>query len=430
MNSTGTVARDWSRLPEDLLLIAMAAMEVPDVVRSGAVCSSWHAAYGTFRCLRLSTPKQPPCLFYACHGYGADAAALYSPSGNATFRVGFPDLGRHTIHGSAHGWLFITDEAANPHLLNPLTGARAALPPASTFERVKRSFSGNDGGVRYSVDIGFSKGAADICHISARKAMYYLYQQVAISSPAAAACVVLVVHRPCGALSFARTGDERWTTVSVQDPLNHADEDFGFIISAVHNDRDGLFYVMVETGAVHALDLGSPRRLVARSKVLVLPPTTVFWPDPQDIHYLVFTGCSDLLLVTRRRRTTWAEDYSNKARRRVEYSVATTDVWVDKVDVDRQMLVRLTGVGDNVLFLGRNNSPLCLPTSDYPMLSGDSAYLTTDHDDSFDPPIRRQDVGVFDLGSSTMRKLGDVWDALPHGGAPQVKDTRELRERT
>ncbi|EEC76805.1 hypothetical protein OsI_14925 [Oryza sativa Indica Group] len=144
----------WSWLPEDVLLTVMGFMEVPDVVRSGAACSAWRAAAAAFRSHRLPTPRQPPCLLYACDAYGPDAAALYSPSTAATFRVPFRIP--RAVAGAAHGWLFATDDEANPYLVNPVTGARATLPPITTLDRVRSRETlvvGGGGGVVYGVDV-------------------------------------------------------------------------------------------------------------------------------------------------------------------------------------------------------------------------------------------------------------------------------------
>lgn len=147
----------WSWLPEDVLLTVMGFMEVPDVVRSGAACSAWRAAAAAFRRHRLPTPRQPPCLLYACDAYGPGAAALYSPSTAATFRV--PIRIPRAVAGAAHGWLFATDDEANPYLVNPVTGARATLPPITTLARV-RSRETLVGGVVYGVDVAPARDAA------------------------------------------------------------------------------------------------------------------------------------------------------------------------------------------------------------------------------------------------------------------------------
>jgi hypothetical protein len=53
-------------------------------------------------------------------------------------------------------------------------------------------------------------------------------------------CVVLLVHMPYEELSFARPGDDRWTSLS--DDLNPS-LGRGYFSSAVYSERDGLFYV-------------------------------------------------------------------------------------------------------------------------------------------------------------------------------------------
>lgn len=94
-----------------------------------------------FRLRRLPRPRPchaeaaPPCLLYYTRdspgGLGTSSATLYSSSTNASFRV--PMEGhRGGFHGSVHSWLITTDKAANPYVLNPLTGALAALPPTGS----------------------------------------------------------------------------------------------------------------------------------------------------------------------------------------------------------------------------------------------------------------------------------------------------------
>jgi len=56
----GAVATDWTQLPEETLVTLMGELEIPDLIRSGAVCTSWYASYATFRRLRLPSPRQPP----------------------------------------------------------------------------------------------------------------------------------------------------------------------------------------------------------------------------------------------------------------------------------------------------------------------------------------------------------------------------------
>ncbi|KAK1646367.1 hypothetical protein QYE76_064172 [Lolium multiflorum] len=133
---------DWSELPEEILLMFMEALEIPDIVRAGAVCASWHTAYAAFRCIHLPLPisrKQLPCLLYACQDYAPDSAVLCCPFTGDSVRVPLPlpPLTRHCTVGSAYGWLVTADEAANLQLLNPVTGAQAALPPITGIHHVE-----------------------------------------------------------------------------------------------------------------------------------------------------------------------------------------------------------------------------------------------------------------------------------------------------
>ena len=74
------MVRDWSGLPEELLVSFLLAMDVPAAVHSGAVCTSWNAAYTAFRRLRAPSPRQTPCLLYASGALAPGAAALHCPA--------------------------------------------------------------------------------------------------------------------------------------------------------------------------------------------------------------------------------------------------------------------------------------------------------------------------------------------------------------
>ncbi|XP_051230159.1 uncharacterized protein [Lolium perenne] len=405
MGTTG----DWSGLPEDLLLIAMAAMEVPDVVRSGYVCSAWRSAYATFRRLRLPTrPNQPPCLLYPrVDADGTGSALLYSPFTNTTLRL--PPI--HSAVGSANGWIFTTDEAPNPYLVNPVTGARVALPPITALERVKNSFLDGEGNTVYDVDFAW-KGGPDMQHVTAQKARDWVYRRVAISGAGTAACIVLLVHMPHGELSFTRPGDERWTPVP--DPIRWIP---GAFDSVAHDDeKSGLFYVLRSTGDVLALDLS------VASPVTRHVTITSGNHAPKDTDYLIPTPCDRSLLLVRRqlvRSVEFPEEEEDKSsdgcdtdRRRS--NSATTRIYMEKIWLDSPRPSRIEtaeGVGDNALFLG-SNSPMCFPVAGYPMLKPNCAYLVDDCE-QLTMPVTRRDFGIWDFGSGSLHKLVDVWPSLP-----------------
>lgn len=370
----------WSGLPEDVLLTAMAMMEVTDIVRAGAVCSSWRSAYAEFRHLGLlAKPNPPPCLM---HGTADGAAAIYSLSTGATFPCGGGGNGFVT-GGSAHGWVFAADVAtANPCLLNPLTGARAALPAVATLARVKSTFFDDDGTAVYDVDHAFGDAAPDMQLVTARTVRNWMFRHVAIS----AADIVLLVHMPHGEASYARPGDERWTSLS-----SHLEPD---AIAVVHNDDDGLFYVLCEGGGIlFAVVVDGPAAPTAWPMSYLL---TTF--ERRHTHYLVLRG-GELLLVTRQLRLT--------RPREGEKVVSTTGICIEKVGLGRSKLVTLDGIGqDYALFLGYG-SPICLPVKEYPMLRRNCAYLADDSEQHF-PPITRRDVGIWDFESKSMSRFEDL----------------------
>lgn len=201
----------WSGLPEDLLLVViMSSLDVPSLVRSGAVCTTWRAAYAAFRTLRLPSPAQGPCMLYAAdNGSDGGAMYMYCPSTNAKFRVPFfhsEERGGPGFVFSASGaWVFTTDEAGDPFLLNPLTGARALLPPVRTLPGLDAFFDAQ----------GDSTGPGGL----PVRAKDWAFRRVAIGSDDDRTPLVMVVHMLNEMLAFARPGDARWTPLSGVGPL-------------------------------------------------------------------------------------------------------------------------------------------------------------------------------------------------------------------
>ncbi|KAF0895690.1 hypothetical protein E2562_014309 [Oryza meyeriana var. granulata] len=351
--------RDWSGMPEDLLLTAMAAMQVPDLVHSGAV---YHV------------PLPPPPV----------AASPAMPAA----AIG--------VVGSAHGWLFTTDRAANPYLLNPLTGARAALPPITTLERVKGRrfvFSPRDGGgrgVAYDVDFGWP-GAPDVHQVMARRARQRMYRRVALSAslprqPPPAA----VSSCSCTCRTSSSPSPGRATSAGPRS------SDVGFRGEAL----------------VHSLDLAGPSSPVSTTLMYTTPPR----PCRCNPHikmtmgrYLSATPHGDLLVAERR----WRKSQMTLAGEEERiYDVSTTEIHLLRLDLRRYEQVNLAGgvEDDLALFLG-HAAAACLRVEHYPMFRGNCAYLTDDRDQAH-PPYKRLDLDVWEFGSNgggRLTKLRDTW---------------------
>ncbi|CAO2201809.1 unnamed protein product [Urochloa humidicola] len=403
---------DWSRFPLDPLLVVMAALEAPDLVRSGAVCSSWHAAYATVRRLHIPTAKSPPCLFYprADAGGDPDAVTIYSPATGTSFRVRLPDppLRHRSIHGSGHGWLVAADEAANLHLVNPLTGAQHALPPITGLHNTEPAASDEQGNPRYNVyEIEYpSTDPEPLAYASSELRLYMYFKAVLSCSPCAGSgCVVLLLHQSNGEISFARLGDEAWTWIGADEYYDEeADEDEQWFDEgyrdAVYNEKDGLFYVLGCGADIITLDLRGNSPVV---KKIMRDVTNQ--DDPTK--YLVITPCGDLLQVWRMTDSpSDTEDCDVEVRQ--DAYLYTEEIQLYKVDIDNQKLTRITSLGDHALFLGLN-STMILSTKDFPMLKADSAYLVHDNvEDIFIHTYSAKEIGIWNFRSGTLEVLDNV----------------------
>ncbi|GJN25185.1 hypothetical protein PR202_gb12980 [Eleusine coracana subsp. coracana] len=228
----------------------MGELDIPNLIRAGAVCAPWHSAYATFRRLRLPSPRQPPCLLYSCDALES-AAALYCPSTGANFQIPLPQLRGLSPIGSAHGWLVVADEVGNLHLMNPLTGGRVALPPITTLRGVEEGTTfDEDDNLAYN----FHQTPGDstlLAPIPVSEAADCTYDRAILScapSSAGGRCVVLLLHAPNCGLSYARLGDDRWTWIQTGDGVTGLRQG-NFYCNAAYNDKDGLFYLYIRVGS-------------------------------------------------------------------------------------------------------------------------------------------------------------------------------------
>uniref|UniRef100_A0A0E0I7L5 Uncharacterized protein n=1 Tax=Oryza nivara TaxID=4536 RepID=A0A0E0I7L5_ORYNI len=147
-----TAVADWSALPEDVIITVMGCLSVlGDLVRSGAVCSTWRDAYATFRRLHLpSTTAQPPWLLYACDAHGPAAAALYCPATGKSLRAWSTGC-RHAIYDDADGLFYTLRYDGFVYAIDVPRAAAASSPPAT--REVMRSVTNADNGSKYLVRV-------------------------------------------------------------------------------------------------------------------------------------------------------------------------------------------------------------------------------------------------------------------------------------
>ncbi|KAG2562988.1 hypothetical protein PVAP13_8KG306300 [Panicum virgatum] len=395
------MVRDWSGLPEELLVSFLLAMDVPAAVHSGAVCTSWNAAYTAFRRLRAPSPRKTPCLLYASGALAPGAAALHCPATGTTLQIPFPraPLHRRPLLGSGHGWVVTADEASNLHLLNPVTGAQAALPPVTALHNVRMG-TDQRGGPVYAV---YEEPGSKLKILEIDRAHEYLYDRVVLSaSPSAGrACVVLLLHTPMGEVSFARLGDDRWTCW-VDAPGDGTELLWRrFYKDAMYSDVDGLFYLLLINGSIilHSV----PGALHAPIKYLVQTPTGGILQVWRLKNHVESLEPADIL-----------QEYMDKEGGQdpcLEH--ITVDIKIYKVDLHGQRLELMKGLPDHALFLGFNAS-MCLPVKElFHGLKPNCAYITDDCLKCMNfRKYSQREVGIWSMAEQSMSKLVDVSPVL------------------
>ncbi|KQJ87996.1 F-box protein SKIP23 [Brachypodium distachyon] len=402
---------DWSSLPEDLLVLVMQPLEIPDLFSAGSVCSSWRSACSAVRRVRIPITDASPCLLYSCAADDPATATVYSPSSGVVFKVRLPDppfRSRHVV-GSAHGWVVAADEMSNLQALNPLTGAQVDLPPVTGLYHIE-SFSDEQGAPMYNHYYEQLNQRRPFAY-RPQKLRLFLYHRVFLScSPSAGSrCIVLLLHRPVGQLSFARIGDDRWMRIQdVKFPeLNYA------IRNATYNKNDGLFYVVHFDGSIFTLDLNGSS--VVTRKV---SPKATPWDDPTK--YVILTPQGDILQL-------WRYTYD----RSVAVSVVppelahevvdpygeiyTNEIELYKVDIDEQKLTMMKkNHFDNYAFFIGFNSSLLVSTKDYPMLKPNCAYFADDsYEDICVNKYNKRDIGIWNFETKNFDSIGDLQSGHP-----------------
>ncbi|KAL6841628.1 hypothetical protein ACP4OV_028567 [Aristida adscensionis] len=375
---------DWSALPEDLMAEVMRNLDILDLLRAGAVCTSWNAAHSEARRVRTPTDAAP-CLLYSS---GADD----------------PD----TVVGSGHGWVVAADEASNLQVFNPLTGAQVDLPPVTGLYHVEGG-ADDQGRPVYNV-YGEYPEPWTPCPYDPKKLRLFLYCRAYLScSPSAgAACIILLVHRTNGDISFARLGDDQWTHVAESELV---ERNWGYR-SAAYNSNDGLFYLLSGDCSIYTLDLNetSPvlRQIIHREEIR---------DDPT--RYVVLAPWGDILQVCR-----WIETRDNPGQVPAELAAEviapdqelyTEEIELFRVHLDDQELVKISSseLQGHALFLGFN-STLLLSTKDFPAFKPNCAYITDDSSEHICINMYGcREVGIWNFETQTLESLGDVQSVHP-----------------
>ncbi|CAL5076595.1 unnamed protein product [Urochloa decumbens] len=400
-----TVVGTLPELPQDVLMDIFATLEIPDLVRAGSVCSSWHSAYTCLRDLGKYKQSQTPCLLYTSRSAGENVACLYSLVENRIYKLTLsgPPICRSLLIGSSNGWLINADDRSELHLVNPITGEQVDLPSVITIEQVKPITDGS--GIIHKYKLSWYSGQ----HYDGTPTIYALdklreqlyFKAFVFLDPCTRSYFVVLIHHPRFQLSFARLGDDKWTWL----PQNTEYRDCMYM--------DGLLYALTAHGEIDAFDLTA-------STVTMKVIMNKVQEDIVDFKswYIIWAPWGDMLQVW---RTFSVPEYKDRDGDVPEDGPVmpwpwfrTTKVTIYEVDLKARELVETKSLSNHILFLGHNNS-LCLSADEHPQLKANHAYYT---DDRSEPPVAlksvHRDIGVLDLENSSRKKIvSHIWSNWP-----------------
>ncbi|KAB8085157.1 hypothetical protein EE612_007905 [Oryza sativa] len=370
---------DWSDLLPVILEDISQRVHGDDRAVFAAVCKSWRRAASAAG-PRLS--RHSLHLVALCSG--ANAVDFSSRHGDVvkTAYLGSGGARPHRIIGCSHGWLVVVDEACRASLLEPFTdGAQVPLPPVTSFdcEYFVTAVGGDGDGVPeyFAVD-----NHAYHHHLQGHRKIEWkppklvpvqsmrdeFFQKAAIapgSHRKESYAAVMVSHSGGSGLAFARSGDDRWTSLPTQALTRYADVIW-------HN---GAFYTLTRgDGAVEAWE---PDGRALKPRLVTGPVMRWEFKRLVEFHSDTFhqpafyegarylakkaDGGGGLLVVS----TVAILDDSNALRAR--------RFKVFDVDEDKGEWRSRDDVGDAAVLVGINHGE-CVSTREYPCLKPNCVY--------------------------------------------------------
>ncbi|XP_062191240.1 putative F-box protein At4g22180 [Phragmites australis] len=376
-----TVVGVMPELPQDMLMVIFANLQIPDLIRADSVSSSWHAAYTSLRDLRQYKKSQMPCLLYASESTGENVACLYSLVEQREYKLTFPEppIRSQFLIGSSNGWLITADETSELHLANPITGEQIALPSVITIKQVKPIF--DDSGTINMYELSYHSGRAPEIYALNDQREHLYFKAFVFPDLSTGSYIVVLIHNPYHQLSFARAGDDKWNLL---------------LPNTRYRDcvcMDGLLYALTSLGEIHAYDLTA-------STVTM----NVIMDRVKFIHesmYIIPAPWGDLLQVWR--IVDHPVNAPEQEDERVRY--ITKKIIVYKVDMAAKELVKINSLPHHMLFLGHNQT-LCLGAAEHPQLKVNHAYFTDDHEELIMLlKNHTRDIGVLNLENSTRKEI-------------------------
>ncbi|RVX12588.1 putative F-box protein [Vitis vinifera] len=340
---------DWSALPQELLgLIFIRLRHAADIIRFGAVCTSWKLVAMEAKQLHLK-PLSPMLLLPP--NAQNEAHNLLDFSTRKACKIELPETEGAWCSTSWKGWL-LTINFSFPYamnLLNPISRLQIQLPPATMFEDAHSETE--------------DTSIPTECFIS---------KMVASSSPSDPNCIIMVIHSMWNKLAFCKPGDREWKTLK----------------SGIYHFQDIIFYkgnfyatAKQEVGIVQC-DLGPEPK--------VTPFAPPVWVRSLENKYLV-ESCGELLQVSR------FLHYDDDRDEMSPYNTIIFEVF--KLDFNTRTWIKVENLGDNSLFLGHSGT-FSISTQDLLEFKKNCIYFLDDYLTAYylsEFPQGCTDMGVFNL---------------------------------
>ncbi|KAK3120263.1 hypothetical protein QOZ80_9AG0684720 [Eleusine coracana subsp. coracana] len=398
----GATVNGSLELPIDILIDILSMLEIPDLVRAGCVCSSWHTAYTSLRSSGLYKRQQTPWLLYTSESARDNVACMYSLAEERVYKLTLPEppIRSRYLIGSSNGWLVTADERSELHIVNPITGEQVALPSVITIEHVKPIF--DDAGAIQEYELSQYYGEYEIGDpyiLPLDNLRDDLYDKAFVFSDSSTrSFIVVLIHNPISQLSFARVGDSKWTWL----PPSADYEDCIYL--------DGILYAVTSTGGIDAFDLTGPTFL--RKVIMDSMKCSVY-----ERMYIVQSPLGDLLQVWREQDVipiVGHEDEDVPERDLLEIERETRKMMLYKVDMAAKNLVQINSLHNHVLFLGYGQS-LCMRAEEHPQLKAAHVYMTDALRGIAHWKSNRRDIGAFNMENSTTEEIvpSQCWCTWP-----------------
>lgn len=338
-SKTKRKAKNWSKIPPEVLELILEKLDFAEIVRFKSVCSAWNRA--AWSCIYFPSYRPTlPLLVLHNHKQHPEEEATNRSQFLSTFNNLLGDFGDNAwCVGSTHGWLVILDADLILHLLNPISRAEFQLPMIPQYLHEPGLFP-ND----------------------------YIDKTILLSDPSGGCkdnFTVVVAFREGKSLIFYDYRFNKW--IHFGRPNDYYYDVIG--------TRQGQLYALTYK-ALHIWDLfGGCRRggaypiLVKKVKYSTPLSKLVPLPNPLDalsnytFGYHFVESLGEILLVLRCHYA-----MTGSRHRRMEFGVY-------KLDLKLKDWVTVKTLSDRALFIEANET-LSVSTQDFPECQADSIYFT------------------------------------------------------